>query len=361
MLAEIIPALAGMEKQERSDYYPRPSLAGPERCIRQMTYWGSKTSEDKQVSDRFILTIDDSTWHEYLTIDWINKSAYKLHSQQMEVGLKDSMIRPGHMDGIITDLLNIDRVFEHKALNHFTFEKYWKGEWPLDYITQCCIYIKGAKRVNPDISEAVLLIKNKNTAQYFDMIIVYDDIADTSSVFSMSRSTGEVKVGKNNEPLFVMEGVVWKAETKFQIVSEHIKQQSLPDRPYGIDDWHCSYCNWGETCWRGYEKEYESLAQDAVFEGEIIDHCKYYLETGYHIREMEKEKESLKIKIKELLKAKNASKGKAGPFTIHNQLRNSSRLDKDLIPENILKKATKTGFIEVLDIRKIKEEKEGKT
>ena len=153
MLAELIPKIAAMEAAEKEPgkYYPRPSLAGPERCIRQMMYWGMDTPQEK-AGDRMWLVFNDSSWHEELTADWIRKTAFRLHSEQMKV--KHDFLT-GHIDGIATDILNIDRLWEHKAINHFSFEKYWNGkdgELPLDNICQSCIYCKGLQNDNPEIS-----------------------------------------------------------------------------------------------------------------------------------------------------------------------------------------------------------------
>ena len=79
MLAEIIPKIAGMEQNEW-DFKPRPSSAGPERCIRQMVYHGLGFPSEP-LSGRAILVFDDSSWHEELTLDWLRKSAFKIHSE----------------------------------------------------------------------------------------------------------------------------------------------------------------------------------------------------------------------------------------------------------------------------------------
>ena len=40
MIADIILKVAAMERTEEDAYRPRPSSAGPQRCIRQMVYHG---------------------------------------------------------------------------------------------------------------------------------------------------------------------------------------------------------------------------------------------------------------------------------------------------------------------------------
>ena len=85
MLADVLVKVAGFEKEDHGLYTPRPSLAGPERCIRQIVYWANGTPEDRTIGDRFIMVLDDSSWHEHLTADWIRQSAYTLHSEQMHI------------------------------------------------------------------------------------------------------------------------------------------------------------------------------------------------------------------------------------------------------------------------------------
>jgi len=114
LISEVILKVAGMEAEESKPYYPRPSIAGPERCLRQMVYWASNTPRDKRISDRAIVVMNDSSFHETLTEDWLNKTAFRLHSQQMEVEIAEldfynpPFILKGHIDGIITDMLGFE-------------------------------------------------------------------------------------------------------------------------------------------------------------------------------------------------------------------------------------------------------------
>lgn len=374
MLADIIVKAAGFEKQQSSAYYPRPSLAGAERCIRQMVYSGTKAPMDKERSDRFIMILDDSSWHEELSADWMQKTAFVLNSQQMVINIADlpfmapglrhcrqcgenvpTGILHGHIDGVITDLLGQDYLWEHKAINHFTFEKYWKGGWPVDYITQCCLYIVGLSKINPDISKAVLLIKNKNTSQYIDFLINYDAKADTATISQATHSNGEERHNKDGSPLLTLENIVSETILKFETAHRHIQSGTLPDRPYEIGTtFPCSYCSWEHTCWFGYEKEYAKLDSDAVLEGDIIDLARYYLELNGHLLGMNKEKEELKSKIKGILSDAKVSKGRAGEYVIANTLRSSKVLNKDMLPADILIGATEIKRNETLTIRKPK-------
>ncbi len=83
MIAEVILKVAGFEKEDYP-YRPRPSCAGPERCLRSLCYW-AQGYKRKKPSDRFYAVMDDSSWHEELTLDFLRKSSFKVHSEQMVV------------------------------------------------------------------------------------------------------------------------------------------------------------------------------------------------------------------------------------------------------------------------------------
>ena len=91
MIAELLHLVAGMDRDE-FQYAPRPSSAGPDRCIRQMVYQRTGTPRDRELPARILHVLDDSAWHEELTADWIGKTSYILHSRQMGATL------PGVLD-----------------------------------------------------------------------------------------------------------------------------------------------------------------------------------------------------------------------------------------------------------------------
>jgi len=119
MIADIILKVAAMQGEEEGNhaYYPRPSLAGPERCIRQMVFWGMGI-ERQALPGRAVMIFDDSSFHEDLTGDWIRKSAFQLHSEQMkvDVGEKYGIYLQGSIDGIITDLTGQDIISPFRSI-----------------------------------------------------------------------------------------------------------------------------------------------------------------------------------------------------------------------------------------------------
>lgn len=362
MLAELLHKVAGMERESAHKYYPRPSLAGPERCIRQLVYWGNETPTDRMMGERFLHVLNDSSWHEELTADWIRKTAFNLHSEQMEITCAAIALQKGvfplkgHIDGIVTDMMGTDYLWEHKALNHFSFERYAKGALPLDYLTQCALYIRGLSE-NTKIDTAILLIKNKNTSAFMDMLCKYDHVKDSLTIEGLSFSSGpsvwEVQV---------VENIVGDAIAKFMSVDQHIYNGTMPERPYEYGTaFPCSYCSWEETCWAGYLSEQDDLATEVNLEGEIVDLCSLYLEQVHYEGEAKAHKEELKTAIKKILDEANAKSGRAGDYIIQRVVKESERLmKKEEIPPSLLALVTKKVIGETFSVRKAKEKKRGK-
>lgn len=349
MIADVIHRLAEMEREKDRPFSPRPSSAGPERCIRQMVYHGLDFPK-APLPGRTLLVFDDGHWHEELTADWIRKSSFRLHSEQMAVDCRRPMKR-GHIDGIITDPFNVDRLWEHKAINHFTFQRYWTGEQPKDYLTQKAVYLDALQLINPDLLEGVLLIKNKNTAQYMEIIVKYVKAIDTLYFLSKTLSTGETIKLDNVAPI---ENVVQSACDKFNSVLDYISRKTLPKRQYEIDHWRCEYCQYHETCWEGYEREFNDLKTGEMLPDEIADTVRYYKELGAHKLEMTKEYDDLRATVKKIMKDSGVRSGRAGEYICEIKLINIERIDKSLLSDKERKKATTKSFQERLNIKKSK-------
>jgi CRISPR/Cas system-associated exonuclease Cas4 (RecB family) len=338
MIADTIHKIAAdieKEKEERQ-YSARPSLAGIDRCIRQCVYWGLNYPK-KPIAGRMILIFDDSSWHEELTGDWLRKSVYKLHSQQMHVnipaglgwlpervcgfkGCKEKIPKGhlgGHIDGILTDLVGKDILLEHKAINHFTFGMYEKAKvFPTDYIVQTCLYLLGLQEIQPELNEALLLIKNKNTSQYFEYYLRYDSGIDTATLDYAMSSTDCERIVLDKK----FENVVQTAFDRFSETQKHIDKKEIPPRQYDKSDWQCSYCPYHEICYENWEDEFSKMSTDVVLEEDFETMANYYLEATMHIREMTKEKDALKKQIKEKMNALNVREGIAGKYIIRRRL-----------------------------------------
>jgi len=352
LIADILHKLPLSEEEKTYPYYPRPSLAGPERCIRQLVYFGLDMPKEP-LPGRTYYVFDDGHWHEELSIDWIRKSAFEVHSQQMKVdcGMEKGIHLFGSIDGIITDIVAQDYLLEHKALNHFTCQRYWTGkELPKDYITQCCLYLRGLHKVNPDLTMAILLIKNKNTAAYLEYLIRYDRNTDRAEVLERVNSQGE-----HIDMAEVIDNVTSDAFGKFALVQDYIDRQTLPKRQYEPDSWQCEYCGYNRICYANYAEEFKELKTAQMLPDEIADMVRYRKEVSAHRLEMEKEEKDLAFQIKTMMKDADTREGRAGEYICALSLVERVSIDKKLIPQEILDKAKKMIRYEKLNIRKIKE------
>jgi hypothetical protein len=369
MLADLIIQIAANSQNEETKYYPRPSSAGPERCIRQMTYEAIGAAP-KPRPGRSILTLDDSKFHELLTADWIAKTAYRLHSDQMEIELENvfpwlkgqiwtckvcnKIVKSenchGHIDGVVTDLLGVDRLYEHKAINHFTFNRIWTGAWPADYIAQCGIYIKGIRALNPTINECILLIKNKNTSQYIELLLHYDPDVDSITILKVLRSDKQ-----EYEPNFTFHKVIESSLKKFEQVEEnrkkYLKTSYLPARPFlDQEEYPCSYCRFKEICWEGFEEEFQKFQESVALNGTHTKMAAQYHELTQAENEIKKQKEEIKDRLKADLHANGIKSGIAGFYVISLSLQKRQSIDEDLIPPEILQTAKTEKTSEILRI-----------
>lgn len=357
MLAEILHKVAQMEAGEQKEYAyrPRPSLAGPDRCIRQLVYQASGVELDKAKPGRMYHIFNDGHWHEELTDEWIAKTAYRLHSKQMPIKVEDMEPRLfGSIDGIITDPLGKDYLWEHKGLSHFACIRYEKGkEFPEDYFTQCAIYLRGLYADNPFLTEGILLIKNKNTSAFLEYHMTYFFNSDLLVIDRLTCSDGTVLDLHETR-----EAIVGNACHKFRMVADHAANGTLPERPYGSDDWHCEYCSYSQRCWAGYVEELKSNVGFAELEEEVADTCRYYRELGAHIAEQEKEKDELQAKLFALMKERHLAKAKAGEYSMSVTAFNKEKIDWDQVPPSLqaeidrCKIKTPVSFVRVTALKK---------
>lgn len=249
MLVEILKKIAEETQEELQTYRHRPSSVG--KCIRALVYHAQGAAPEP-FPGRAIMVFDDSLWHEELTADWLRRSAYELHSRQMEIDIFTigGKTVKGHIDGIIKDPLGNEYLWEHKAINHFGFERIEKDPAQAeDYSWQCSLYLHSLHKIQPEITKAILHIKNKNTSNYNEFVI--DGINDCCSHFEMRDAEENI--------VFWLDAPVEKAREKFIAIDEHVLKRTLPDRPFGYGDWHCDYCRWGKICWQGYKAEIEAM------------------------------------------------------------------------------------------------------
>lgn len=367
MLVELIPKIARMAAGEEGEhkYYPRPSSAGPERCTRQMVYY-RRGEERAEGGDRQFLVFDSSSWHEELVANWIRQTGYTLHSEQMKVDLGITI--PGYsfplggsIDGIIQDLMGMERLWENKAINHFSFERYWEADpgdleaLPLDNICQACIYCASLQRVQPEITEILLVIKNKNTDNLIEYRIEYYGKEDVACIWECNHSTGETK-----EMGILIYFPVSYCVDKFVRVETHFLDETLPLREYEYDHWRCDYCPYKDTCWEGFMDEFKELVTDFIMADEFADAVRYFQEIKAQITDMTKERDNLRDWLKHAMYEAKAKEGRAGEYVLKLSGVQSMNIDKKLIPGDMIKQFQVPNYYDKLTVSKPQPKKEKK-
>src|SRR5262249_3551685 len=139
----------------------------------------------------------------------------------------------GHIDGILQDIAGVERLYEHKAINHFSFVRYWEREIPYHYIAQPCAYLIGLKKMLVDLNEIGLLIKNKNTAQFLEYLIEYDVEKDVAKIKSIEHSGFGEKSCNVEVPSLVESAVEnWQKTERYYQTSRELGKPILPVRPF---------------------------------------------------------------------------------------------------------------------------------
>lgn len=382
MLAELLHKIKELDQQETYKYSPRPSLSGPQRCIRSLDYYAQGV-QAAPFPGRALTVMEDSSFHEDLIKDQIRKSAYGLHSEQFHInipmglplGERKCLVKingqecgkailagcvSGHIDGIITDMLGVDRILEIKAINHFGFQAIWNGEIPYDYIFQTTHYLEGVLEANPEIKEGLLFFKNKNQAQYLDILLRYDKEKDELTVGKMTLSTGKSRTFNQDGDLVIPE-ILTQSRTKFQEIEHYKIDKKLHPRQYTFDTWHCELCRWGAACWEGWEAEIQAVPDTLNFDEdkEIEAACGSLLLINERIKDFKNEKDKHEDRLKTAIRDK-ARHGKAGSYIWGLRPQFKSSLNEDKIAPEVVAAATEKKLILVFESPKTLKIKEPK-
>jgi hypothetical protein len=374
LIADLIHKVARESQPPMQEYRPRPSGWG--RCFRASTYH-ALGYEPKLFPGRFVILLEDSSFAEDMTIDWINRTAFKVHSQQLRVNVgttRGGEEITGSIDGILEDLLGNEYLFEHKGINHFAFERLeaslQDGIWDenlIKYVHQGCVYLVGLGKLS-SINRVVFLVKNKNTSAYLEVVGTYDERADAFVIDSAlsTRVSEDVESGIRGdlrsglEPM-VLTGVVTGFIAYFDKVEEYALAKTLPPRPYEINDWHCGYCQFQGHCWDGFDKEIAAMSEGVEFPAELRETLLSFIQW----RDIEKEAEGKKDEARSILanelQAQGIRKAKtADGISVSLSVVEKTGIDKELIPPAILKAAEKKSQYLKVDVRRPRSAKEKK-
>jgi len=382
MIVGLIPSIAGMEINEGPDrqYRPRCSAAGVQRCARADVYHATGTPR-APFPGRAALVFSDGHWHEELVMDWLRKTNYQVHSQQLAVtpfvldGLHDGYfcgfegcketVPPGgihgHIDGMLTDPVSgMDYVLELKAYNPFSWNRWAAGrEIPWDIITQTCHYVFGVRKLGSNVEKCIVIVKNKATSALLEFIInVPRDPRGVVEIESAHYTEGEREKPIQFEESMRFEGLVQSSLDRFKAIRRYEVNKTLPTRPYSLANWRCRYCAWAASCWENYEQEIKKSEDNvARFTEEDETLVRDYIATKRELSTLKKmadaQKENIEKRLRECEARSAVVPGGPGglPVDIRVKVQHRQSIDKDLIPDDIKLIATKLSSFEKLDVR----------
>lgn len=357
-----IPAIA-KKQQEIHPYRVRVSNSGA--CPRQL-YYHATGAEARQHSGRMMLVFDDGSVHEDASVKWLELSNYSIHNRQLplDIGIVSGIsastksycqtcereiaacILHGHIDGTF-EYDDETILFEHKAIGQPAFDALVK-EYPVGYVLQCASYLRGLNNIDIPAKHAVLLLKNKNRAEYRQIWITYDFKTDTVVATRDWDDFSEDLEIKN---------ATQKVIDLHRVVDEAVKAETPPKRPYDYEDWHCKFCQYQAVCWDGYDVEVSKMSKDVELENsdDIRPIVAEFSEKRKLKSSLDKEVKELRRKLKKVLTERGIKKATVSGVKFGIRVIRKSKLDEDLLPEKVKEKAKRITYIEYVDVGDEKE------
>lgn len=338
-----------------STYHHRVSNAGS--CPRALVYQALGTPATAH-SGRTVIIFDDGNVHEEATVRWLSETGFPVSDRQLGLDIHtianssipdwfcescNINISGGTIHGHIDGLIHAERtfLFEHKSNNSRSFNRL-SEELPLGYISQCCSYISGLSKQGIDIEEALLVCKNKDNGEYRQLYISYDHEEDFCRV-----------VREWNGMTEFVDKPVSKVVELHELVDACMSfEGNLPKRPYTLDDWHCGFCRYKETCWSGYAEEVKAMDSEQLI-GPSDDLSQKIQRTSRLKSDRKKIEAELKEIRNEILKElddRGIKSGIAGDVSFGIKVTKRSYVDKKLLPEEMKLAATRSFMIQSLSV-----------
>ena len=381
MFIEAIHGAAQMGLSE-STYRPRPSMAGPERCLRQLVYKGLHV-EGTPFGARLAMVLEDGSAHEQVSIDVLKHTLLQIHSEQRPINLDQALpwrsecpsytcsvcppnngqprIIPattlhGHLDYLGRDLFEQDHLGEHKGVVSHIFKRYWEGDKePLDYFTQVVFYFRGLHEEGIPIDDGGLLIKNKDTSAYLEFELRYNYDLDQLSVPVITYAPGLEQRMVNKTYI----GLYAQAIDKFRLADQHIAARTLPARLDDDDDIRCVYCPYQEPCWEGYEPPV--LTGELLLPEPLIPLASELFTLEEELKPKKQRQEQLKTTLIKELTVLKANHALAPNLEVTITQSSQERIDQDRLPIGLKKAYSKTIPTLKLTVKRPKPPKAQKT
>jgi hypothetical protein len=182
---------------------------------------------------------------------------------------------------------------------------------------------------------------------YLEFFSRYDFEEDRLEVVEVICSSGDRRDGA------VFDGLYHGAISKFQEVERRIEARTVPPRQYQLGTWRCDYCSYVDICYSSYEEEVKSMATEVELDG-ISELVRDYFEASSRLKEIEKSKNDLNEAIRGVLKSLGVRQGKTDGLLVSLSVQRREKIEKELIPRDILKEVTREYLVDVLNIRSLK-------
>jgi len=344
-------------------YRPRPSMAGPERCLRQLVYKGLHV-EGTPFGTRLAMVLEDGGAHEQVSINVLQHTLFRIHSEQRPINLDQALPwrsqcpsytcsvcppingRPrlipattlhGHLDYLGQDLFGQDHLGEHKGVVSHIFKRYWEdAKEPLDYFTQVVFYFRGLHEEGIPITDGGLLIKNKDTSAYLEFELHYDYDLDRLSIPVLTYAPGLDQRNINK----TYDGLYTQAIEKFRLADQHITARTLPARLEDDDDIRCLYCPYQEPCWEGYTPT--ALTDELLLPEPLIPIATELITLEEELTLKKHRQEELKTTLIKELTVLHAHHAVAPNLDVTMTQGSQERIDQDRLPTSLKKAYSKT-------------------
>lgn len=321
MFAETILGVAQLGIHP-SPYRPRPSSAGPERCMRQLVYKGRGVPEPPP-GRRLAMIFRDGHTHEDTSLEFLRQSLFQIHGEQRAINIplaypwredkpdyrcpecSAAAGRPifikattlhGHIDALATTIMGETYLFEHKAVVSHFFQRYWEEEkTPYDYFTQITMYLRGLHEEGLNVTAGALVIKNKDTGAMLEFEFQYEYDSDTFTITAILRAPGSERKTVHQ----THQGLYHQAIEKFRQIDTYIANEQLPERLESDDDIRCQYCPYLDLCWDGYQMP--ALTERLIIPDALKSTAKAFIELDQQLGPLEKQHKELKDTLKAAL------------------------------------------------------------
>ncbi len=352
MFAELILGIAQLGLKPTA-YRPRPSLAGPERCLRQLVYKGRNVPEPP-VGRRLAMIFEDGHRHEDTSLKFLKDSLFVLEGQQRPVTIRNAFpwraqhpdyrchecssapgqdvwipatALHGHLDALLRGLDGTRFLLEHKSVVSHYFQRYWEEtQTPLDYFTQVVMYLRGLHEEGCPVTDGALVIKNKDTGAILEFEFQYDYGNDLFTVTAIIKAPGhEYKAVRHTYSRLYFDAV-----SRFEQVDRHIHEHTLPERLDDRDDIRCQYCPHVDHCWDSVEAI--TLTEQARIPENLKAEAEEFIALDRQRTPIEKRYKELKDKLKPALIKLHLKEAAVGSDLLVLTASHTTKLDEARLP-----------------------------